>query len=75
MEGCDFWKIQLLSIFVGSANSFHYTKQGRSQVIDGIDDAKELRNTRQACALLGNVHFYSSYFSWRTACLSFSHEL
>ncbi|KAM5172128.1 unconventional myosin-Va isoform 1-T1 [Mantella aurantiaca] len=36
-----------------SANSFHYTKQGRSPVIDGVDDAKELRNTRKACALLG----------------------
>ncbi|XP_018431572.1 PREDICTED: unconventional myosin-Va isoform X3 [Nanorana parkeri] len=38
---------------LGSANSFHYTKQGRSPVIDGVDDAKELRNTRHACALLG----------------------
>ncbi|XP_069838817.1 unconventional myosin-Va isoform X2 [Dendropsophus ebraccatus] len=38
---------------LGNANSFLYTKQGRSPVIDGIDDAKELRNTRQACALLG----------------------
>ncbi|XP_072258473.1 unconventional myosin-Va isoform X7 [Pyxicephalus adspersus] len=38
---------------LGSANSFHYTKQGRSPVIEGVDDAKELRNTRQACALLG----------------------
>ncbi|XP_056428305.1 unconventional myosin-Va-like [Hyla sarda] len=38
---------------LGNANSFHYTKQGRSPVIDGVDDAKELRNTRQACSLLG----------------------
>ncbi|XP_073474828.1 unconventional myosin-Va isoform X2 [Aquarana catesbeiana] len=38
---------------LGSANSFHYTKQGGSPVIDGVDDAKELRNTRRACALLG----------------------
>ncbi|KAM3925899.1 unconventional myosin-Va isoform 11-T11 [Leptodactylus fuscus] len=38
---------------LGNANSFHYTNQGRSPVIDGVDDAKELRNTRNACALLG----------------------
>ncbi|XP_075714102.1 unconventional myosin-Va isoform X1 [Rhinoderma darwinii] len=38
---------------LGSANSFHYTKQGRSPVIDGVDDAKELKNTRHACSLLG----------------------
>ncbi|XP_040269881.1 unconventional myosin-Va isoform X4 [Bufo bufo] len=38
---------------LGNANSFHYTNQGRSPVIDAVDDAKELRNTRQACALLG----------------------
>ncbi|XP_068131566.1 unconventional myosin-Va isoform X5 [Hyperolius riggenbachi] len=38
---------------LGSANSFHYTKQGRSPVIDGVDDARELGNTRRACALLG----------------------
>ncbi|KAG8575713.1 hypothetical protein GDO81_009651 [Engystomops pustulosus] len=38
---------------LGHANNFLYTKQGRSPVIDGVDDAKELKNTRQACALLG----------------------
>ncbi|KAM9311373.1 unconventional myosin-Va isoform 3-T3 [Gastrophryne carolinensis] len=38
---------------LGSAKSFHYTKQGGSPKIEGVDDAKELRNTRQACALLG----------------------
>ncbi|KFV84688.1 Unconventional myosin-Va, partial [Struthio camelus australis] len=36
-----------------NANYFHYTKQGGSPVIDGIDDAKEMVNTRQACTLLG----------------------
>ncbi|XP_077174237.1 unconventional myosin-Va isoform X1 [Paroedura picta] len=38
---------------LGNANYFHYTKQGGSPVIDGIDDAKEMMNTRRACTLLG----------------------
>ncbi|KYO21220.1 hypothetical protein Y1Q_0001487 [Alligator mississippiensis] len=38
---------------LGNANYFHYTKQGGNPVIDGIDDAKEMLNTRQACTLLG----------------------
>uniref|UniRef100_A0A8C3PGB3 Myosin VA n=1 Tax=Chrysemys picta bellii TaxID=8478 RepID=A0A8C3PGB3_CHRPI len=38
---------------LGNANYFHYTKQGGSPVIDGIDDAKEMVHTRQACSLLG----------------------
>ncbi|KAJ6664112.1 hypothetical protein lerEdw1_008327 [Lerista edwardsae] len=40
---------------LGNANYFHYTKQGGSPVIDGIDDAKEMLNTRRACTLLGIV--------------------
>ncbi|KAM4677427.1 unconventional myosin-Va isoform 2-T2 [Discoglossus pictus] len=40
---------------LGTANDFNYTKQGRSPVIDGVDDAKEMRNTRKACTLLGIV--------------------
>uniref|UniRef100_A0A8C5RUX6 Unconventional myosin-Va n=1 Tax=Laticauda laticaudata TaxID=8630 RepID=A0A8C5RUX6_LATLA len=39
---------------LGNAGYFHYTKQGGSPVIDGIDDAKEMLNTRRACTLLGN---------------------
>ncbi|XP_029431749.1 unconventional myosin-Va isoform X2 [Rhinatrema bivittatum] len=38
---------------LGNADYFHYTKQGGSPVIDGIDDAREMINTRQACTLLG----------------------
>ncbi|XP_036590039.1 unconventional myosin-Va isoform X1 [Trichosurus vulpecula] len=38
---------------LGNADYFHYTKQGGSPVIDGIDDAKEMVHTRQACTLLG----------------------
>uniref|UniRef100_A0A8C5RR24 Unconventional myosin-Va n=1 Tax=Laticauda laticaudata TaxID=8630 RepID=A0A8C5RR24_LATLA len=38
---------------LGNAGYFHYTKQGGSPVIDGIDDAKEMLNTRRACTLLG----------------------
>ncbi|XP_060116278.1 unconventional myosin-Va isoform X2 [Heteronotia binoei] len=43
---------------LGNANYFHYTKQGGSPVIDGIDDAKEMENTRRACTLLGIVDSY-----------------
>lgn len=47
-------KIYFFIIITGNANYFHYTKQGGSPVIDGVDDAKEMMNTRQACTLLGN---------------------
>ncbi|XP_039195525.1 unconventional myosin-Va isoform X1 [Crotalus tigris] len=40
---------------LGNADYFHYTKQGGSPIIDGIDDAKEMLNTRRACTLLGIV--------------------
>ncbi|XP_050822826.1 unconventional myosin-Va isoform X5 [Gopherus flavomarginatus] len=43
---------------LGNANYFHYTKQGGSPVIDGIDDAKEMVHTRQACTLLGINDLY-----------------
>ncbi|XP_016132169.1 unconventional myosin-Va-like [Sinocyclocheilus grahami] len=35
------------------ADDFHYTKQGRNPVIDGVDDAKEMSTTRNAFTLLG----------------------
>uniref|UniRef100_A0A8C9T924 Myosin VA n=1 Tax=Scleropages formosus TaxID=113540 RepID=A0A8C9T924_SCLFO len=38
---------------LGPADSFHYTKQGRNPVIDGVDDAKEMFTTRNAFSLLG----------------------
>ncbi|XP_060780203.1 unconventional myosin-Va isoform X1 [Neoarius graeffei] len=38
---------------LSSANEFHYTKQGRNPVIDGVDDAKEMSTTRNAFTLLG----------------------
>ncbi|XP_059362164.1 unconventional myosin-Va-like isoform X4 [Carassius carassius] len=38
---------------LGKADEFHYTKQGRNPVIDGIDDAKEMSTTRNAFTLLG----------------------
>ncbi|KAE8297307.1 Unconventional myosin-Va Dilute myosin heavy chain, non-muscle [Larimichthys crocea] len=36
-----------------NANDFLYTRQGRSPVIDGVDDTKELCTTRNAFTLLG----------------------
>ncbi|XP_027128874.1 unconventional myosin-Va-like [Larimichthys crocea] len=38
---------------LGCADDFHCTNQGQSPVIDGVDDAKEMCNTRSAFSLLG----------------------
>ncbi|XP_054626208.1 unconventional myosin-Va isoform X4 [Dunckerocampus dactyliophorus] len=38
---------------LSNANNFLYTWQGRSPVIDGVDDTKELCTTRHAFSLLG----------------------
>ncbi|XP_055517070.1 LOW QUALITY PROTEIN: unconventional myosin-Va-like [Leucoraja erinacea] len=38
---------------LGHALNFNYTNFGGSPVIEGIDDAKEMMNTRHACTLLG----------------------
>ncbi|XP_014895995.1 unconventional myosin-Va isoform X4 [Poecilia latipinna] len=38
---------------LSTANDFLYTRQGRSPVIEGVDDAKELCTTRHAFTLLG----------------------
>ncbi|KAM7015381.1 unconventional myosin-Va isoform 2-T2 [Tautogolabrus adspersus] len=38
---------------LSSANDFAYTRQGRSPVIAGVDDTKELCTTRHAFTLLG----------------------
>ncbi|XP_054476704.1 unconventional myosin-Va-like [Anoplopoma fimbria] len=38
---------------LGCADDFHCTNQGQSPVIDGVDDAKEMCNTRRAFSMLG----------------------
>ncbi|XP_033823804.1 unconventional myosin-Va-like [Periophthalmus magnuspinnatus] len=38
---------------LGDADDFHYTNQGQNPVIQGVDDAKEMLNTRKAFLLLG----------------------
>ncbi|KAF3830542.1 hypothetical protein GH733_004361 [Mirounga leonina] len=43
---------------LGNANNFHYTNQGGSPVIEGVDDTKEMAHTRQACTLLGISESY-----------------
>uniref|UniRef100_F6ZFH5 Unconventional myosin-Va n=1 Tax=Callithrix jacchus TaxID=9483 RepID=F6ZFH5_CALJA len=43
---------------LGNANDFNYTKQGGSPMIEGVDDAKEMAHTRQACTLLGISESY-----------------
>ncbi|XP_064151303.1 unconventional myosin-Va isoform X7 [Loxodonta africana] len=49
-------EFQMLQL--GNANYFNYTKQGGSPVIEGVDDAKEMAHTRQACTLLGISESY-----------------
>ncbi|XP_063044202.1 unconventional myosin-Va isoform X3 [Engraulis encrasicolus] len=44
---------ELKTLKLGKADEFHYTKQGGNPVIDGVNDAKEMTNTRQAFTLLG----------------------
>ncbi|XP_068455850.1 unconventional myosin-Va isoform X1 [Clinocottus analis] len=41
------------TLTLSNADDFLYTRQGRSPVIDGVDDTKELSNTRKAFTLLG----------------------
>ncbi|XDV53287.1 hypothetical protein PO909_021839 [Leuciscus waleckii] len=38
---------------LGSADDFPYTNQGRSPVIEGVNDLKEMQDTRKAFSLLG----------------------
>nr|XP_040017636.1 unconventional myosin-Va-like [Gasterosteus aculeatus aculeatus] len=38
---------------LGCADDFHYTNQGQSPVIAGVDDAKDMCNTRRAFSMLG----------------------
>uniref|UniRef100_A0A8C4HSV0 Myosin VAb n=1 Tax=Dicentrarchus labrax TaxID=13489 RepID=A0A8C4HSV0_DICLA len=38
---------------LGCADDFHCTNQGQSPVIEGVDDSKEMCNTRRAFSLLG----------------------
>lgn len=40
-------------MFEGCTDDFHYANQGQSPVIDGVDDAKDMCNTRRAFSLLG----------------------
>ncbi|XP_036951177.1 unconventional myosin-Va isoform X3 [Acanthopagrus latus] len=44
---------ELKNLKLSSANDFLYTRQGRSPVIIGVDDTKELCTTRNAFTLLG----------------------
>uniref|UniRef100_A0A7N8YK60 Unconventional myosin-Va n=1 Tax=Mastacembelus armatus TaxID=205130 RepID=A0A7N8YK60_9TELE len=43
---------------LSSANDFLYTMQGRSPVIEGVDDTKELCTTRHAFTLLGKSQMH-----------------
>ncbi|KAL3061378.1 hypothetical protein OYC64_009541 [Pagothenia borchgrevinki] len=38
---------------LGCADDFHFTNQGQSPVIDGVDDAKDMSKTRRAFSRLG----------------------
>ncbi|XP_067450043.1 unconventional myosin-Va isoform X3 [Thunnus thynnus] len=55
---------------LSSANDFLYTRQGRSPVIDGVDDTKELCSTRNAFSLLGiNESYQKGLFQVLAAIL------
>ena len=41
-------------IFTDHADTFMYTNQGEAPVIDGVNDAEDLEETREAFTLLGN---------------------
>lgn len=58
----------------GSANDFLYTRQGRSPVIDGVDDTKELCTTRNAFTLLGNLHALTYKNKYMFICLENVHN-
>ena len=42
---------------------FYYTNQGEAVVIDGVDDAAEMTNTREAFSLLGKFYVAKVWFS------------
>lgn len=48
----------MIHVFEGCADDFHCTNQGQSPVIDGVDDAAELCNTRSAFSKLGQGLFH-----------------
>ncbi|XP_070712532.1 unconventional myosin-Va [Pempheris klunzingeri] len=55
---------------LSSANDFLYTRQGRSPVIVGVDDTKELCSTRNAFTLLGiNESYQKGLFQVLAAIL------
>ncbi|CAK6967248.1 unconventional myosin-Va isoform X2 [Scomber scombrus] len=55
---------------LSSANDFLYTRQGRSPVICGVDDTKELCSTRNAFSLLGiNESYQKGLFQVLAAIL------
>lgn len=45
---------RFISLFCsGHQDNFHYTRQGGSPIINGVDDAKYFEETRVAFSLLG----------------------
>ncbi|XP_053176256.1 unconventional myosin-Va isoform X1 [Scomber japonicus] len=55
---------------LSNANDFLYTRQGRSPVIDGVDDTKELCSTRNAFLMLGiNESYQKGLFQVLAAIL------
>uniref|UniRef100_A0A673JZA9 Unconventional myosin-Va-like n=1 Tax=Sinocyclocheilus rhinocerous TaxID=307959 RepID=A0A673JZA9_9TELE len=52
---------------LGSADDFPYTKQGRSPIIEGVNDLNEMEATRKAFSLLGinSLPFHVPYIVFR----------
>uniref|UniRef100_A0A3B4YES3 Unconventional myosin-Va-like n=1 Tax=Seriola lalandi dorsalis TaxID=1841481 RepID=A0A3B4YES3_SERLL len=57
---------------LGCADDFHCTNQGQSPVIDGVDDAKEMSNTRRAFSLLGECYDQMEIYQILAAILHLS---
>ena len=43
-------------LFAADPENFNYTNQGENALIDGVDDAEEFLNTKEAMSLLGMYH-------------------
>uniref|UniRef100_A0A3B4A7R0 Myosin motor domain-containing protein n=1 Tax=Periophthalmus magnuspinnatus TaxID=409849 RepID=A0A3B4A7R0_9GOBI len=57
---------------LGDADDFHYTNQGQNPVIQGVDDAKEMLNTRKAFLLLGGCSHQMAIYQILAALLHLS---
>lgn len=46
--------LDFMFLIAAGPENFNYTNQGENALIDGVDDAEEFLNTKEAMSLLGN---------------------